>query len=310
MALVKMPELDNPNTPYRNKSLKSLKGERWEDIPGMEEYYLISNYGRVKSLPRDILYSNGKLIHKKCRILMAGITADFNHFTQDHTYQLGICLHIENQELHFSIARLVYHCFVEPFNLEDQAVIIVQKDGNGLNCYYKNLIAVDPTTKQKKIFLQKRGVSCFAWLDMKAIVQKDMERRFQMVSQYDTAGKRIRVYKSIKVASETTGATQSGISAVLAGCWQKAGGFVWKRGKGPARINLKGYFDHWKIGYKEKRGKKVVQLTKEGKPIKQYASITDAAKATGISYSGISGVINGRLHTAGGYVWKESRKQK
>lgn len=148
---------------------------------------------------------------------MAGIMAAFNHFTEDYTYQLGICLQIENQKFHFSIARLVYHCFVEPFDLEDQAVIIVQKDGNGLNCYYKNLIAVDPTTKQKKIFLQKRGVSCFTWLDMKAIVQKDMERRLQTVSQYNTAGKRIRIYKSIKAASEATGASRSGISAVLAG---------------------------------------------------------------------------------------------
>lgn len=217
MALIRIPGLDDPDAPYRNKSLKNLRGERWENVPGIEGYYLISNYGRIKSLPRDILYSNGKLIHKKCRILMAGIMAAFNHFTEDYTYQLGICLQIENQKFHFSIARLVYHCFVEPFDLEDQAVIIVQKDGNGLNCYYMNLIAVDPTTKQKKIFLQKRGVSCFTWLDMKAIVQKDMERRLQTVSQYNTAGKRIRIYKSIKAASEATGASRSGISAVLAG---------------------------------------------------------------------------------------------
>lgn len=64
-----------------------------------------------------------------------------------------------------------------------------------------------------------------------------------------------------------------------------------EKGRGPARINLDGYFDQWKTGYKEKRGKKVNQLTKEGKLIKQYASIADAAKAKGISYSDISSFI-------------------
>lgn len=34
--------------PYQNLTLKDLKGERWEDIPELDGYYRISNFGRIK----------------------------------------------------------------------------------------------------------------------------------------------------------------------------------------------------------------------------------------------------------------------
>jgi NUMOD4 motif len=38
--------------PYQNLSLKKMKGEVWEDIPGFADCYQISNHGRIKSLER------------------------------------------------------------------------------------------------------------------------------------------------------------------------------------------------------------------------------------------------------------------
>lgn len=61
---------------------------------------------------------------------------------------------------------------------------------------------------------------------MKAIAKKGAKQREQPVTQYDREGKRIKVFKSIKEASEATGINSSGINAVLAGSYQAAGGFV------------------------------------------------------------------------------------
>ena len=158
--------------PHRNRSLKNLKGEQWAEIPGLEGIYEISNTGRIKSLPREIHDCNGKVIHKKERIIMAGVSPAPNFFTKDYTYQLAVTLRYQHKKYHSSIARLVYHCFVKPFDLQDHTIFIIQKDGNGLNCHYKNLKAVSATEKQKRSFSLKRNISCFTWLDMKAIVQK------------------------------------------------------------------------------------------------------------------------------------------
>jgi hypothetical protein len=41
-------------TAYLNRSPDDLKGEQWKSIDGYEDYYQISNYGRVKSFARYI----------------------------------------------------------------------------------------------------------------------------------------------------------------------------------------------------------------------------------------------------------------
>ena len=42
--------------PYQNLSLKDMKGEEWKNIPGFEDEYQLSNYGRLKSQDRWVNY--------------------------------------------------------------------------------------------------------------------------------------------------------------------------------------------------------------------------------------------------------------
>lgn len=43
--------------------------EEWKDIKGYEGYYQVSNLGRVKSLPRLLIYSDGQKHYYKEKIL-------------------------------------------------------------------------------------------------------------------------------------------------------------------------------------------------------------------------------------------------
>ena len=54
------------------------------------------------------------------------------------------------------------------------------------------------------------------------------------------------------------------------------------------------------------RCKPIIQLTKEGKVVRQWESIRAAERALGISDGNITGCINKnpRRHTAGGFKWK------
>jgi hypothetical protein len=304
----KVDHLADNNAPHRNRSLKNLRNEKWKAVPGLEDVFEISNYGRIKSLAREVLYANGKVIHKKERIIMAGVSVASNYYTGDYMYQLGAALSYNGKTYAYSVARLVYRCFVKELTEKDRLINIIQKDGNGLNCHYKNLLAITATEKQKLIYSQNRNITSFSWLDMKAIIQKDIERRFLPVTQYSVKGRRIRIFKSIKEAWEVTGIARSGISAVVCGYWQTSGGYVWKKGRGEKQIDLTGYFDQWRVGYKEKQGKKVIQYSKDNQFIQQHLSITDAAAQIGVTPSNISRMLSGELKTAGGYIWKFAKK--
>lgn len=42
--------------PYQNLSLKDMESEQWLDVEGYEGTYQISNFGRVKSMARQIQF--------------------------------------------------------------------------------------------------------------------------------------------------------------------------------------------------------------------------------------------------------------
>lgn len=41
--------------PYENLSIENIEGEIWKDCVGFEEYYQVSNFGRVKTKRLNII---------------------------------------------------------------------------------------------------------------------------------------------------------------------------------------------------------------------------------------------------------------
>ena len=116
--------------------------------------------------------------------------------------------------------------------------------------------------------------------------------------------KKIKTYKSIKEAGEATGIRRGAINNAVRGRHLSIGGYVWRYGAGEKQLDLSGYYEKGKMDYKEKRGKKIAQYTLDGKLVKKYPSVMDAAKETGIAMSNISRTVNGYIKKSHGYLWK------
>ena len=52
------------------------------------------------------------------------------------------------------------------------------------------------------------------------------------------------------------------------------------------------------------KGKKVTQYTEDNIPVKEYNSISEAGRISGINRKNIQQTLSGRTKTAGGYIWK------
>lgn len=65
-----------------------------------------------------------------------------------------------------------------------------------------------------------------------------------------------------------------------------------------------GMYDVHRFGNSNPNSKAVLQYTKDGQLIKEWTCAKDASDELGINRGSIASCCNGKLKTAGGYVWK------
>lgn len=129
----------------------------------------------------------------------------------------------------------------------------------------------------------------------------------RVVTQYSLAGKKIKVFKSIRDVERKTGIPSSTISAVAKGKFKTTGGFIWKYGDSPKKIDIKAHHASTQEAIR-KVSKPVIKYSLDGKRVGEYPSITGAARQEGISMSRISSVINGKSKSAVGHYWELKQK--
>lgn len=222
--------------PYQDKSLASIKGEKWKDIPDFEGYYQASNFGRIKSLDREIPHPR---LHKQFvrgQILSQSISANKNIKTGKPMIDLRVSLAKENRQYYFNTRRVIYLTFIDKIDYEKDGLYVVNKDGDGYNCRVKNLGLATKSEKQNRAI--DRGRVDFSFLKTvdRSKWKKDFSKR-KPVKQYDLSGKYVATYKSITEASEKTKIDEKGIIQTAKGKYSQWAGFRWRYAE--KNINIK-----------------------------------------------------------------------
>ena len=110
-----------------------MNKEEWKSVLGYERYFEVSNHGRIRSLPREVVKSNGKVQKVHGQELIPFIR-DSSRITPVKHYR--IALRLNGIQKKYFIHRLVATAFIRPPKDNE---IINHIDNNGLNNYYENL---------------------------------------------------------------------------------------------------------------------------------------------------------------------------
>lgn len=100
--------------------------EQWKPISGYEDLYLCSNYGRIKALPKIVVYSNGKLYKYEEKILAPNYSMGYR----------TVSLVKNKVKSTHDIHRIVAQLFIPNPNKKP---FVNHLDGDRSNSFYRNL---------------------------------------------------------------------------------------------------------------------------------------------------------------------------
>lgn len=181
--------------------------EIWRDIEGYEKLYQVSNFGNVRSLPRNT---------KKGRVLK------HTRYKNGYLY-LNLCK--DGKSKHYYIHRLVAQAFLpNPDNLPQ----VNHRDENPSNNRVDNLEWCTSKynnnygSHNQKISEAQRGIS-------RGPYSEETKRKKSIpVAQLTKKGELIVIFYGATEAERQTGIAHQSINACCIGKRKSAGGFVWK----------------------------------------------------------------------------------
>jgi hypothetical protein len=209
---------------WRNLTLDDLPMEMWRDVKGYEGIYMVSNLGRVKSLPSmsERQYKNRKtnFIPKKCRVLRI-----------NNLQTGGYCavkLTTKGKVINFKVHRLVADAFILNKECKDQVNHI---NGIKTDNYVSNLEWVTQSENIKHSFSIGSHKPKEQWL-----AKGELNPKSKKVIQFTKNGEFVAEYGSQQEAARVTGIDQSMIWHCCNGIKCKtAGGFKWEYAEGYGR---------------------------------------------------------------------------
>lgn len=268
-------------------SLEDFEGEEWKDIPGYEGWYMVSNYGRIKSVERSTIQKRvcDKAIrlrtYKSCIIK----ASNYGSYLICHLKKNGTSKVVKYH-------RIVCSVFNEnPNNLPQ----INHKNEIKTDNRAENLEWCTPLYNRNYGTAQQR------------LVEKLKNNPYvsRPVYKYSINGVFIEKYPSIIEAYRRTGVKPSNITSVCnGGRSATAGGYIWSfSGNNDDVMKSVLRKQSNKKLYEKKR---VLMFSMNHKLLNTFNSIIEASKETGIHKDTISRCCKhyGYYKSAGGYKWE------
>ncbi len=277
-----------------NFSLDDMKGEKWKSIPGFDDYFMVSNYGRIWAVPRPIYAIDGKFYYTKERMRKQSLGMYYNSYTKDHTEQLGIHIRYEGKSYRFLVNRLVYSLFVKSINFEEDGLLVVHKDANNCNNRYDNLVLMNGTELYAHgLKINRRPRSARMTKKRNQLIWSENNSPRPII-QYALNGKKIKEFESVAQAAKSNNTDRGNIRNTAAKKSKQLNGFVYR---------YKG--DRYKGEYANLSSNKIVtQYSVEGKKIAVYPSVKEASLKTGIDADTISRCALRKTRVSHGFVWR------
>ncbi len=266
--------------PFQNRSLQNLPDEVWKAFPDYEEYYEISNYGRIKRIKRWTSFPQFKtegFIQEK--IMSQKVFIQASPFNHDYCCYIVCCFRVNKQARYFRTARYVYYLFNKRFDLDAHRELLVQyKDTNGLNIHVDNLELSNPQKRQNRTVKRKRTPF------------------LKPVTQFSLLGERLNYYETLQKAATQLHGTASGVLHALNKPPHYYKGYLWREGN-VARVPRL-------ITSPVNDPKPVIQCDLAGKELKTFPSLNQAAQAVGAFTANLRKAIIKDKHTCCGFTWK------
>lgn len=261
---------------YLNHSIEDLPNEEWRDAPYGEGFYMVSNYGRIKSVNRVSVYTNNPRPDK--------ILKQKKH---KRGYKM-ISLYVNGKCLYKTVHRLVALAFIP--NQENKRTI-----------NHKNGIKWDNRVENLEWATDsENGIHSFRFLNrevkpcMLGKFGKD-HNKSKAVLQYDLNGVFISEYGSQSEAQRLTSVPSGQISAAcrFKNGHNQEGGFFWLF-KGSDIVFIKN---------PKARSKPIVCLKQNGDIVKRYSSVSEAALEIKIDRSYLAKLCRNNSERDG-LIWK------
>lgn len=187
-----------------------MQNEVWKDVIGYEGLYMVSNFGRVKSLSFNKTTGNVKL--RKINIQNSGY------------FYLG--LHKGGTAKNFLVHRLVAIAFLKNPN---KYQFVNHKNGIKTDNRIANLEWC--TKSYNLVHAFKNGLKKITEAHLVRLRKFNTETKSIPVSQYTLDGKFIAKYKSGVEAAQITGINYFALMSCVNGYNKTSGGFLWKQNK-------------------------------------------------------------------------------
>jgi len=212
--------------PFEDMDLLDLEGEIWLPVPDYEEYFMVSNMGRIKRLPRWIYYNNGRKRFETERIVKQYIYQTKPNNGKPGLFSLAFCLHIEKHSQTKITSRIVYSAFIKKLkSIKDDHLLVLHYDLDGFNNRLENLYLA---TGNEFI---KRNIEIGRRCDRSnkiAPKTRPINRKIKPVSQFSRDGQFIASFPSVREAAKQTGVNDKAIIDTAKGKQLHAKGFIWQ----------------------------------------------------------------------------------